>query len=94
MRWNLTVTYVPGKHLGGTDALSRYGIRSHNDAMVNNVAWGENSTDESTHTSLLFLLADKDSKSSDWEEHSLSALNTSHLPVTPTDIVMKTDEDR
>ena len=42
MRWNLTVTYVPGKHLRGTDALSRYGIRSHNDAMVNNVAWGEN----------------------------------------------------
>ena len=70
MRWNLTVTYVPGKHLGGTDALSRYGIRPHNDAMVNSVAWGENSTeekrDESIHTSLLFMLADKDSQSSDW----------------------------
>ena len=37
MRWNLTATYVPGKHLGGTDALSR----AHNDDTVNDITWGE-----------------------------------------------------
>ena len=31
MRWNLTATYIPGKLLGGTDALSRYGIRNPSD---------------------------------------------------------------
>ena len=97
MRWNLKVTYLPGKHLGGTDALSRYGIRPHNDAMVNTVDWGENSMEgernESIHTSLLFLLADKENQASDWEEHSLCTLNTPHPPVTPTDIVMATDKD-
>merc|ERR1711867_114358 len=35
MRWDLKVVYVPGKNLGGTDALSRYGICSHNDETVN-----------------------------------------------------------
>ena len=84
MRWNLTVTYVPGKHLGGTDALSRYGIRAHNDAMVNNITWAEVTQDkveevtrdEVTHTSLLFLLADLDNQTSDWGEHSFFTLNT------------------
>ena len=28
MRWDLKVVYIPGKHLGGTDALSRYGVRT------------------------------------------------------------------
>ena len=73
MRWDLTVTYVPGKHLGGTDALSRYGIRAHNDAMVNNITYAEVSPDkveeatkdEATHASLLFLLADLDNQTSD-----------------------------
>ena len=26
MRWNLKATYIPGKLLGGTDALSRYSM--------------------------------------------------------------------
>ena len=31
MRWNLKATYIPGKSLGGTDALSRYGVRKPSD---------------------------------------------------------------
>ena len=31
MRWNLKATYIPGKLLGGTDALSRYGVRNPSD---------------------------------------------------------------
>jgi hypothetical protein len=27
LRWDLRVVYIPGKFLGGTDALSRYGVR-------------------------------------------------------------------
>ena len=82
--------------MGGTDALSRYGIRAHNDAMVNKVSPDmvkEVKRDETTHTSLLFMLADQDIQTSDWEEHSLSALNMSQPPVTPTDVVMATDKD-
>ena len=35
MRWDLRVIYIPGKNLGGTDALSRYGVRGHNYETVN-----------------------------------------------------------
>ena len=35
LRWNLTAQYTSGKFLGGTDALSRYGIREHNSKTVN-----------------------------------------------------------
>ena len=35
MRWDLKVVYIPGKNLGGTDALSRYGVRGNNDEKVN-----------------------------------------------------------
>ena len=31
MRWNLKAVYIPGKLLGGTDALSRYGVRKPSD---------------------------------------------------------------
>ena len=31
MRWNLKATYIPGKQLGGTDALSRYAVRKPSD---------------------------------------------------------------
>ena len=34
-RWDLRVVYIPGKFLGGTDALSRYGVRDSNDKTVN-----------------------------------------------------------
>ena len=101
MRWNLIATYVPGKHLGGTDALSRYGIRAHNDETVNDINWGELSPDiseearkdEETHKALHSLLADQDSPPGDWGEHSLFSLNMSHPPVTSADIVMATDKD-
>ena len=29
------MVYIPGKFLGGTDALSRYGVRDNNDESVN-----------------------------------------------------------
>jgi hypothetical protein len=35
LRWDLRVVYIPGKFLGGTDALSRYGVRDNNDETVN-----------------------------------------------------------
>jgi hypothetical protein len=35
LRWDLRVIYIPGKFLGGTDALSRYGVRNNNDESVN-----------------------------------------------------------
>jgi hypothetical protein len=35
LRWNLRVVYIPGKFLGGKDALSRYGVRDNNDETVN-----------------------------------------------------------
>ena len=34
-RWNLTAQYIPGKLLGGTDALSRYGIKDDNCETIN-----------------------------------------------------------
>ena len=35
MRWDLKVIYIPGKSLGGTDALSRYSVRGNNDESIN-----------------------------------------------------------
>ena len=35
LRWNLSAQYIPGKLLGRTDALSRYGIREVEDETVN-----------------------------------------------------------
>ena len=35
LRWDLRVVYIPGKFLGGTDALSRYGVCDSNDETVN-----------------------------------------------------------
>ena len=37
MRWDLKVVYIPGKNLRGTDALSRYGVRSNNDEHINGI---------------------------------------------------------
>jgi hypothetical protein len=35
LRWDLRVVYILSKFLGGTDALSRYGVRDNNDETVN-----------------------------------------------------------
>ena len=35
LRWDLRVVYIPGKFLGGTDALLRYGVLDNNDETVN-----------------------------------------------------------
>jgi hypothetical protein len=48
LRWDLRGVYIPGKFMGGRDALSRYGVRDNNDEKVNwmseitmNMAWHE-----------------------------------------------------
>ena len=38
LRWNLSAQYIPGKLLGGTDALSRYGVREANDETVSRLS--------------------------------------------------------
>ena len=35
LSWDLMLVYILGKFLGGTDALSRYGLRDNNDETVN-----------------------------------------------------------
>ena len=35
LRWNLQVVYIMGKNFGGTDALSRFGVRNNNKETVN-----------------------------------------------------------
>ena len=79
LRWNLTAQYIPGKLLGGTDALSRYGIRESNDETVN---W------------LSGLLGCSDGlETNTWPEETLSGLASNSPPVTYEDVVIHTDKD-
>ena len=81
MRWDLRVAYVPGKNLGGTDALSRYGVRVNNDETVNWISM------------MVTNMADKDSVAP-WSEDSLCAMTGSQPPVTQREILAATTTDK
>ena len=84
MRWRLTATYIPGKLLGGTDALSRYGIRKHNDDTLY------------YNSSLAAVTENRESCQIIISEHeeTLLAINNSFPPVTRADMVLGTDKDK
>ena len=81
MRWDLKVVYIPGKKLGGTDALSRYGVCSNNDETVNWISI------------IVKNLADADSIVP-WSDDSLCKLTGSQPPVTQRDIMSTTTSDK
>ena len=96
MRWSLTATYVPGKNLEGTDALSRYGVRAHNDDTVYGVFSSALAAAEEDNAILANLLLNisvgKDISGSHRE--NISALDSSQPPVSISDLVMATDKDK
>ena len=73
--------YIPDKNLGGTDALSRYGVRGHNDETVN---WLSLITKN---------MADVDSIAP-WSEDSLCTMTGSQPPVTEREIMDTTSTDK
>ena len=81
LRWDLRVVYIPGKFLGGTDALSRYGVRDNNDEKVN---W---------MTEITKNMAEVDSIAP-WSDDTLCYMTGSQPPVTEKDILSKTSTDK
>ena len=81
MRCDLRVAYVPGKNLGGTDDLSRYGVRDNNGETVNWISM------------IVNIMADKDSDAP-WSNDSLCAMIFSQPPVTQREILATTVTDK
>ena len=81
LRWDLRVIYKPGKFLGGTDALSRYGVRNNNDEMVN---W---------KTTITKNMAEVDSIAP-WSDNTLCSLTGSQPPVTEKDVLSTTSTNK
>ena len=81
LRWNLRAQYIPGKQLGGTDALSRYGIKEAEDETIN---WMSN---------LHNYIADTEEKSH-WADETLLQLNLQNTPITFQEVVIATRDDK
>ena len=81
LRWNLTVQHIPGKLLGGTDALSRYGVRDCNDEAL---SW---------LSELSICLVDVEEQIP-WPEECLCGEMAVSPPVSHQDIVTATAEDK
>ena len=81
MRWDLQVVYIPGKNLGGTDALSRYGVHNNNDKTVNWISL------------VISNLADKDSIAP-WSEESICTISSSQPPISQEEIISVTATDK
>ena len=81
LRWNLTAQYIPGKYLGGTDALSRYGIRDNNDEAV---GW---------LPATLSILGDTEDVTH-WPEEALCHMVGARPPVTNQTVVTSTASDK
>jgi hypothetical protein len=81
LRWDLRVIYIPGKFLGGTDTLSRYGVHDNNDEMVN---W---------MTDITKNMAEVDSIAP-WSDDKLCTLTGSQPPVTEKDMLSTTSTDK
>ena len=73
LRWNLNAQYIPGKLLGGTDALSRYGVREADDETVSRLS------------DLQRYVADIEEEMH-WPEEALSRLTIRCPPVSYQDI--------
>ena len=80
LRWNLSAQYIPGKLLGGTDALSRYGIREVEDETVN---W---------MSDLHRYIAEVEEESP-WPEETLSYLGLQNPPISYQDVISATQSD-
>ena len=81
LRWDLRVVYIPGKFLGGTDALLRYGVRDNNDETVN---W---------MTDITKNMAEVDSIAP-WSDDTLCSLNGSQPPGTEKDVLSTTTTNK
>ena len=103
--WRFQVVYIPGKMLGGTDALSRYGVRHCQDASGNsNFQEQHNPSQPSVRQHLIGLLASSGvlSQSShtapplllDSDTHFLTSLASDVGPVTWDEIRQLTGRDQ
>ena len=80
LRWNLTAQYIPGKLLGGTDALSRYGVREGDDETVSRLS------------DLPKYVADIETEIT-WPDEALSKLAPSSPPISYQDVISATNDD-
>ena len=83
MRWDLKVTYIQGKNLGGTEALSRYGygVCNNNEETVNWISMVSSK------------LADKDNIAP-WLDKSICAMSTLKQLITQNEITSMTAFDK
>ena len=80
MRWNIKAQYIPGKLLGGVDALSRYGIREYASEFVNWVSY-------------LCKSATVDDALDCWSEAALWHMSDEQPPMSETVIMAETMKD-
>ena len=80
LRWNLSAQYIPGKLLGGTDALSRYGVREVDDETV---SW---------MSDLQRYVADTEEETS-WPDETVSRLDLHCPPISYQDVFSATRSD-
>ena len=81
MGWNFRLVYVPGKKLGGTDALSCYGVRH------------EDCDDVSLRKHLIGLLAVDDPDQNDSLEEEVNTIGTAAGKITWDDVKHATAKD-
>ena len=81
MRWDLKVVYIPGKNLGGTDALSRYGVRGNNDETVNWISM------------ITRNMAEVDSIAP-WSDDTLCSMTGTQPPITEREVMDTTASDK
>ena len=85
--------YVPGRELGGTDALSRYGVRH---SECNDTVAGLSSSTEpetSLRKHLVGLLATEDDEQSDDKDDGVHAIGTTSGRITWEDVKKATESD-
>lgn len=90
LQWAFNVKYVPGKMLGGTDALSRYGVKPAADDTVCQLF-----DDKESRVHLILQLAEQDEdQHSDWPDDSLQAVGSSMCPpISWTELLTEQDKD-
>ena len=92
--WVFKAVYVPGRELGGTDALSRYGVRH---SECNDLVAGLSSSSEqpiSLRKHLVGLLAIEDSEQSGDMDDGVNAIGTNSGRITWEDVKKATESDQ
>ena len=90
LQWGFNVKYVPGKLLGGTDALSRYGVKPDVDDTACQLF-----EDKESRMHLILQLADHDEdQHTDWPDDRLQAVGSSMSPpISWSELVTEQDKD-